>query len=131
MFRREAACEIIRSGTSSNTPTTRAAISGSCCSTSPTAHSSDMFRSTDTDANSLSASSIAVEVPHIVHCHRHAHFGCRDHIHRRREALEDLEHLTQEPVSGEHSRRRDVDDRHVSLGGETGEPGSRRTSLRR
>ena len=46
-----AACEIMRSGTSSSTPTTRAAVSGSVRSRSPTAQSSAMSDSTATSLN--------------------------------------------------------------------------------
>src|SRR4026209_2570040 len=58
MSRRDAACEIIFSGTSSSTPTTRAAISGASRSRSPTAQSSAISPSVDTSANPDSASVI-------------------------------------------------------------------------
>ena len=128
MFRRDAACEIIFSGTSSSTPTTRAAISGSFRSRSPTAHSSAMSRSIDTSANSDSASTIASGLPSVVHRHRHAHLGRRHHVDRRAEALEHLEDAAQEAVGHQHAGRGDVDDGHVFLGGQ---PGERRAGRRR
>jgi len=56
--RREAACETMRSGTDSSTRSTRGAIEASLRSGSPTAQSNAMFDSTETSANSDSASEI-------------------------------------------------------------------------
>src|SRR6185503_2601012 len=59
MLRRAAACEIMRSGTSSSTPTTRAAVSGSVRSRSPTAQTSAISDSTATSPKAESASTMA------------------------------------------------------------------------
>src|SRR6186713_160636 len=59
MLRLAAACEIIRSGTSSSTPMTRAAVSGSVRSRSPTAHTSAISDSTPTSLNTDSAWTMA------------------------------------------------------------------------
>ena len=123
MFRRDAACEIIRSGTSSSTPTTRAA---SPARAQPVADGAEQrhSRSTDTSANSSSASTIASRCRAIVDRHRHADLRRRHHVHGGAEALEHLEHLPQEPVRHQHPARGDVDDGDIALRREAGETGA-------
>ena len=125
MFRREAACEIIRSGTSSSTPTTRAAIAGSV--RQPIADGAEQRHvGLDRDLGELRQRlDDGLEVAAIVHGHRHADFRRRDHVHGGPEALEHLEHAPQEPVRHQHAGRGDVDDRHLALGGQRRSSGVR------
>ena len=72
MFRRDAACEIIRSGTSSSTPTTRAAIAGSVAQ--PVADGAQqrhlpLHRHLAELRQRLHD---LIEMPRVVHGHRHA-----------------------------------------------------------
>ena len=84
MFRREAACEIIRSGTSSSTLTTRAAISGSLRSRSPDRAQQRHLRLDRHLGELRQRLDDRVEVAAVVHGHRHADLGRRHHVHGRR-----------------------------------------------
>ena len=114
-FRRDAACDTIRSGTPSRTESRRMARRGSVAQAVADGAQNRHVALDDDVGELLERGHDLRQLAVVVHRHRHADLGRRHDVDRGAVGLEDLEEAAQEPVRHQHAGGRDLDDRDAAL----------------